>query len=109
MTRDLRSRLVDAGWSITIERHVEIDLRGDADGGERYSTLRASKGGDEVVVRVGIGREPDAFRELYREVKALDPVVQQIAQQDGSGAWVFDLSKGASVPDSLGAPEDNET
>lgn len=96
MSSETRSRLVDAGWSITCDRYVGIDLTGGAKREERFCTWRGAKGADEVVVKSKLGDDHAALRELYMAAKAIDPDLRQIAMEAGSGAWVFDLSQAES-------------
>ena len=87
-----RSRLIDAGWSLVCERYVDL---GSGDGAQlqRHCTWRAAKGVDEFVVRSQIGDEEVALRYLYDMAKTIDPDLQQLAMEAGSGGWVFDLSQ----------------
>jgi hypothetical protein len=93
MNSEYHSRLLDCGWTIHCERAIEVDIAGDGKTVQRYSTLRATKGDDQIVVRARLGREETALLELYQEAKALDPDLQQVAMLAGSGEWVIDLSQ----------------
>lgn len=92
MSTEFRSRLADAGWILTCERYIEIDLRGESKQDQRRCTWRAVKGADEVVVIGKFGHEHAALAELYAQAKSIDPDLQQIALQAGSGAWIIDLT-----------------
>lgn len=96
MNSEYNARLLDAGWTIHCERSIEVDIAGDARSVQRYSSLRATKGDDQIVVRARLGSEDTAILELYQEAKALDPDLQQIASLAGSGAWVIDLNQAKS-------------
>lgn len=87
-----RLRLIEAGWSLTCERFIDIDPNSDGKG-QRYCTWRAKKGIEELVVRSKLGEENVALRYLYDMAKTIDPDVQQIAMEAGSGGWVFDLTQ----------------
>jgi hypothetical protein len=93
MKSETQGRLEDAGWTIHLERSIEVDLAGEGKTAQRYCTLRATKGDDRIAVRAKLGREESALLELYQEAKAIDPDLQQIAMLAGSGAWVIDLSQ----------------
>ncbi len=97
MSTEFRSRLADAGWMLTCERHIEIDLRGETRQDHRHCTWRAVKGADEVVVIGRFGHEHAALAELYNQAKSIDPDLQQIAMQAGSGAWIIDLTNVATA------------
>jgi hypothetical protein len=93
MKSETHGRLLDAGWTIHFERSIEVDLASDAKAVQRYCTLRATKGDDQIVVRARLGREDTALLEAYQEAKAIDPDLQQIAMLAGSGEWVIDLGQ----------------
>lgn len=99
MKSETRARLLDAGWTIHCERSIEVDIAGEARSVQRYCTLRANKGDDQILVRARLGREESALSELYQEAKAIDPDLQQIATLAGSGEWVIDLSQAKSADD----------
>lgn len=86
----MRRRLIEAGWVLTCERFVDLAAGGDE---QRRSTWRATKGIDELVVRCKLGDEEAALRYLYDTAKSMDPDLQQLAMEAGSGGWVFDLSQ----------------
>lgn len=88
----LRERLIEAGWKVTCERFVDIGS-GDDGKGHRHCTYRATKGVEEIVVRGKLSEEPVALRYLYDLVKTIDPDLQQLSLDAGSGGWVFDLSQ----------------
>jgi hypothetical protein len=90
MSSDTRTRLVDAGWTLTCERHIEIDTRGDCRHEQRYFTWRATKGTFEVVVQSNWGHDQPALVDLYKAAKAIDPDLQRLAMEAGSGAWIID-------------------
>lgn len=96
MKSESYGRLEDAGWTIHFERSIEVDISGESKAAQRYCTLRATKGDDQIVVRARLGREDAAVMELYQEAKAIDPDLQQIAMLAGSGEWVIDLSQARS-------------
>jgi len=87
-----RHRLIEAGWSLTCERFIDIDPGSD-NKGQRYCTWRAKKGIEELVVRSKLGEESVALRYIYDMAKTIDPDLQQIAMDAGSGGWVFDLTQ----------------
>ena len=96
MSTETRGRLLDAGWTIQCERRIEVNLLGESKSVERVATWRAVKGTDEIVVQAGLGQDAAAFLELYKAAKSIDPDLQQIAMDAGSGAWVIDLSEAAA-------------
>ena len=91
----LRSRLVESGWSLSCERFIDIGA-GDDGKGQRHCTWRATKGIEQLVVRSKLGEEQVALRYLYDMAKTIDPDLQQIAMESGSGGWVFDLDQAES-------------
>ena len=91
----LRDRLGESGWSLTCERFIDIDA-GDDGKGQRHCTWRATKGIEQLVVRSTLGEEQVALRYLYDMAKTIDPDLQQIAMESGSGGWVFDLDQAES-------------
>jgi hypothetical protein len=99
MTSERYNRLVDAGWSVTCERYIGIDLSGPNRTDDRFCTWRASKGANQVVVKAKFGDDQSAIIELYNAAKVIDPDLRQIAANAGSGAWVFDLSKANAKTD----------
>jgi len=89
----LQTRLNDAGWTLHCQRYIDL-VAGEDDGPQaRTCTWKAVKGEQELVVRSQLGKEGDALRYLYDVAKTIDPDLQQIAMESGSGGWVFDLSK----------------
>jgi hypothetical protein len=48
----------------------------------------------ELVVKAKLGQDANALRYLYDVAKTIDPDLQQLAMESGSGGWVFDLSQG---------------
>ena len=90
----LQARLKDAGWTLHCQRF--IDLNSDETGapGVRTCTWRAVKGELELVVKAKLGQDIEALRYLYDVAKTIDPDLQQVAMESGSGGWVFDLSQG---------------
>ena len=96
----LRDRLEESGWSLTCERLIDIGT--DDDGkGRRSCTWRATKGIEQLVVRSKLGEEQVALRYLYDMAKTIDPDLQQIAMESGSGGWVFDLDQAESDLDGI--------
>jgi hypothetical protein len=95
----LQTRLKYAGWTLHCQRF--IDLTSDQAGtpGARTCTWRAVKGEQELVVKAKLGQDTDALRYLYDVAKTIDPDLQQIAMDSGSGGWVFDLSQGETDSD----------
>src|SRR5262245_61273254 len=93
MASETRSRMEDAGWTLACERYIEIDSRGDVRHEQRFCTWRATKGTDEVVVKAKLGHDQHALLDLYKAAKAIDPDLQQVATDAGSGAWIIDLSE----------------
>ncbi|MCA9184776.1 MAG: hypothetical protein R3E01_25165 [Pirellulaceae bacterium] len=93
MSTERQARMVDAGWTITCERHIQIDMTTDHKSDKRTCTWRAVKGVNEVVIRGKLGEEQAALIELYAAAKSIDPDLRQLATDAGSGAWVFDLSQ----------------
>ena len=91
----LRDRLEESGWSLTCERFIDI-VAGDDGKGQRHCTWRATKGIEQLVVRSKLGEEQVALRYLYDMAKTIDPDLQQIAMESGSGGWVFDLDQAES-------------
>ena len=89
MPTDSRTRLVDAGWTLVCERHIEIDTRGPSRHEQRHCVWRATKGMHEIVVRAKWD-DPHALADLYKAAKAIDPDLQQRAIEAGSGAWIID-------------------
>jgi hypothetical protein len=89
MTTDMRTRLVDVGWTLACEKHIEIDTRGPARQEQHYCLWRATKGMHEVVVRARWD-DQHALAELYKAAKAIDPDLRQRAIEAGSGAWIID-------------------
>jgi hypothetical protein len=90
----LQARLKEAGWTLNCQRF--IDLYSDQTGtlGARTCTWRAVKGELELIVKAKLGQDAEALRYLYDVAKTIDPDLQQIAMESGSGGWVFDLSQG---------------
>ena len=90
MANDMRTRMVDAGWTLVCERHIEIDTRGDARQEQRYCVWRATKGTHEILVKSKWGYDQPALQDLYKAAKAIDPDLLQAATAAGSGAWIID-------------------
>lgn len=93
----LVTRLTEAGWTVKCQRFVDIETSADVDGSvERTCTWRAIKGIDELVVKARLNDQQTALRYLYDLAKSVDPDLQQIAMESGSGGWVFDLTDAES-------------
>jgi hypothetical protein len=89
MPAETHTRLVDVGWTLTCEKHIEIDTRGAARHEHRYCLWRATKGVHEIVIRAKWD-DTHALAELYKTAKTIDPDLQQRAIEAGSGAWIID-------------------
>lgn len=90
MASDIRTRLIDAGWTVACDRRIEIDTRGDSPQEVRYCIWRGKKGTLDVSVKAKWGYDQPALQDLYKAAKSIDPDLQQLARQAGSGAWVID-------------------
>ena len=89
----LQTRLNEAGWTVNCQRFIDLDSENTGEPGPRTCTWRAVKGNQELVVKAKLGEEQTALRYLYDVAKSVDPDLQQIAMESGSGGWVFDLSQ----------------
>lgn len=89
----LQTRLKDAGWTLSCQRFIDLDASQADSPGCRTCTWRAVKGEQELIVRARLGDDIEALRYLYDVAKTIDPDLQQIAMESGSGGWVFDLSQ----------------
>jgi hypothetical protein len=95
----LQARLKDAGWSLHCQRFIDLNPDPTGAPGARTCTWRAVKGDLELVVKAKLGQDNEALRYLYDVAKTIDPDLQQIAMESGSGGWVFDLSQGQTEAD----------
>jgi hypothetical protein len=89
----LQARLKDAGWTLYCQRFIDLNPDPAGTPGARTCTWRAVKGDLELVVKAKLGQDAEALRYLYDLAKTIDPDLQQIAMDSGSGGWVFDLSQ----------------
>lgn len=89
----LQTRLSEAGWTLSCQRFIDLDSDPGGTPGARTCTWKAVKGDQELVVKAKLGEESTALRYLYDMAKTVDPDLQQIAMEAGSGGWVFDLSQ----------------
>ena len=90
----LQARFKDAGWALHCQRFIDLNSDQTGTPGARTCTWRAVKGDLELVVKAKLGQDTEALRYLYDVAKTVDPDLQQIAMESGSGGWVFDLSQG---------------
>ena len=95
----LQARLKDAGWTLNCQRFIDLIPDQTGGPGARTCTWRAVKGEMELVVKAKLGQDNEALRYLYDVAKTIDPDLQQIAMDSGSGGWVFDLSPGDAKHD----------
>lgn len=95
----LQTRLKYAGWTLHCERFIDLNADPAGAPGSRTCTWRAVKGEMELVVRAKLGQDSEALRYLYDVAKTIDPDLQQIAMESGSGGWVFDLSQVETKPE----------
>jgi len=89
MPAEMHTRLVDAGWTLECEKHIEIDVRSGPRLEQRYCVWRATKGIHQIVVRAKWD-DAHALSDLYKAAKGVDPDLQQRAIEAGSGAWIID-------------------
>jgi hypothetical protein len=90
----LQTRLKHAGWTLNCQRFIDLGSDQAGTPGPRTCTWRAVKGEMELVVKAKLGQDANALRYLYDVAKTIDPDLQQLAMESGSGGWVFDLSQG---------------